>query len=332
MTRIAKTSTAEQLASAISDAATLLKAGELVAIPTETVYGLAASAHDPLAVRKIFELKGRPSENPLIVHVASLEMARNSVRFWPVLADRLAQAFWPGPLTLVLPKSELVPSIVTASGDTVGIRWPSHPVARAIIEHCQLPLAAPSANPSGRVSPTTAGHVYKEFQNRIALIVDGGASSIGIESTVLDLSVSPPRILRPGMINAESLLSVVGSLHGGGAGDTILRSPGLLPKHYSPLARLLIWKWKDNVELHSKAAALGCQPERLHIIAHTKIPAPAGLGHVCVLPREASAYARAIYAELHRADEGGAEVIIIEALPGCPEWTALADRLRRAAA
>ena len=188
---------------AVQRAVAELRAGQLVALPTETVYGLAANAFNPEAVRRIFEVKGRPASNPLIVHVASLAMARKVVRQWPPLAQRLAEAFWPGPLTLVLPKSKRISDAVSAGGPTVAVRWPWHAVTEAVIRKCGFPLAAPSANRSTEVSPTLVRHVSKSLGRRISLIIDGGATRAGIESTVLDLTVTPPCILRPGPIHAE---------------------------------------------------------------------------------------------------------------------------------
>ena len=187
----------------------LLLSGEVVALPTETVYGLAANALDKKAVAKIFQIKGRPANNPIIVHIASVEMAKRCVANWPANAEKLAKAFWPGPLTLVLPRAKEIPGIVTAGGATVGVRWPSHPFIQAVIRECGFPLAVPSANLSGCVSPTNAGHVRKQLGGKICLIVDGGQSQVGIESAVFDLTVSPPQILRPGMIHEESLLAVL---------------------------------------------------------------------------------------------------------------------------
>src|SRR5437879_5433753 len=180
---------------AVKRVAQSLRAGEVVALPTETVYGLTANALDPKAVARIFEIKNRPTHNPIIVHVASLDLAKRCVSAWPENATKLAAAFWPGPLTLVLPRAPEVPDIVTAGGGTVGVRWPSHPFIQAVIRECGLPLAAPSANPASLVSPTNAEHVRRYLGYRIPLIVDGGQSQIGIESTVLDLSVWPPRQL-----------------------------------------------------------------------------------------------------------------------------------------
>jgi len=312
-----------------------LRAGELVALPTETVYGLAANALDARAVAKIFEVKGRPAHNPIIVHVASVVMARRCVAEWPEVADRLVRAFWPGPLTLVLRRSPGIPELVTAGGPTVGVRWPRHSLVQAVIESCNFPLAAPSANLSTRVSPTTAQHVQKNLGDKIRLIVDGGPSQVGIESTVLDLVSDPPRVLRPGMIHAESLSAVVGAVQGGECGARTpaaeIRSPGLLPKHYAPKAKLIILAWSDDADLRRQLSLVRCPLFAIHVIAHTHIPSGKGLGRVRVLPQDAEAFARAIYAEWHRCDEGGAELIVVERLPGGSQWHSLADRLARAA-
>ena len=318
---------------AVARAAELLRAGEVVALPTETVYGLAANALNAPAVERIFQIKGRPTHNPIIVHVASADMAKRCVTYWPPLAQNLARAFWPGPLTLVLPRAKEIPEVVTAGGLTVGVRWPSHPLIQAVIRACGFPLAAPSANPSNRVSPTTAEHVRRHLGQRIPLIVDGGQSQIGIESTVLDLSVSPPRLLRPGMIHEQALLAVTGRLALDAAhGSEVLKSPGLLRKHYSPRARLVVCSWSDEHELSVQSSRFMVQGSKVHIIAHTRIPAAAGFGRVSVIPHDAEAFARAIYAELHQCDEAGAELIVVEALPNSPEWRPIADRLNKAAA
>jgi len=318
---------------AVRRTAELLRAGDVVALPTETVYGLAANALDARAVEHIFQVKGRPAHNPIIVHVASIGMAKRCVARWPVLASKLARAFWPGPLTLVLPRAEEIPGIITAGGPTVGVRWPSHPFIQAVIRECGFPLAAPSANPSNRVSPTTAEHVRKHLGDRIRLIVDGGQAQIGIESTVLDISGSPPQLLRPGMIHEEALLAVTGRLAvGSGESPEVLRSPGLLRKHYSPRAKLVVWSWREEAELRMRSAECGVRNSRVHVIAHTRIPTAAGFGRVSVIPHDAAAFARTIYATLHQCDEAGAELIVVEALPDAPEWRAIADRLRRAAA
>jgi L-threonylcarbamoyladenylate synthase len=301
-------------------------------LPTETVYGLAANALDEQAVRRIYEVKGRPPENPIIVHVASLEMAQRCVSGWSAIAGKLAVAFWPGPLTLVLPRSKEIPSIVTAGGGTVGVRWPSHPFIQAVIQACGFPLAAPSANRSNELSPTNARHVQKSLGKKVPLIIDGGQSQVGIESSVLDLVSWPPRLLRPGMIHAESLLAVLGegSLETPPGSSQILRSPGLLPRHYSPRAKLVVLAWSDETELASHASRFNIAREKIHVVAHTQIPLREKFGRVSVIPHDPEAYARALYAELHQCDEGGAELILVEAVPHGAEWGGIADRLGRA--
>ncbi|HXF11362.1 MAG TPA: L-threonylcarbamoyladenylate synthase, partial [Desulfuromonadaceae bacterium] len=308
-------------------------AGEVVALPTETVYGLAANALDEAAVAKIFAIKGRPANNPVIVHVAGMEMARRCAGTWPPLADALARAFWPGPLTLVVPRHDCIPANVTAGGKTVGIRWPGHPFIQAVIRECDFPLAAPSANLSNAVSPTNVEHVRKPLDGKIPLIVDGGQAQVGIESTVLDLTVTPPQVLRPGMIHLESLAAVCGSVQSSASSlqPSTLRSPGQLKKHYSPKAKLLVLKWRDDADLRSQISNLKSQMSTVQVIAHTTIPSGENFLGVSVIPHDAEAFARALYAELHRCDEAGVETIIVEAPPDLPEWSGIADRLRRAA-
>ena len=332
-TEVLSTHTPALFHKAVHHAAELLRAGEVVALPTETVYGLAANALDENAIAKIFQIKGRPAHNPIIVHVAGDEMAKGCVRQFPVLAEKLSRAFWPGPLTLVLPRADKIPALVTAGGDTVGIRWPGHPFMQAVIRECGFPLAAPSANLSNQISPTNAEHVRAQLGGKIPLIVDGGHSQVGIESTVLDLTVAPPRILRPGMIHAESLAAVFAEVPSlmakGQSPDGTLRSPGLLKKHYSPKAKLVVLSWRGDAELQSR---IPHPASGIHIIAHSHIPAPESFANVSVIPHDAEAFARALYAELHRCDAAGAELIVVEAPPDLPEWSGIADRLRRAAA
>jgi L-threonylcarbamoyladenylate synthase len=328
------TDTPALFARAVARASELLRAGEVVALPTETVYGLAANALNPGAVERVFAIKGRPAQNPIIVHVASLEMARSCVRDWPDLAQRLAVAFWPGPLTLVLPRSSLIPDIVTAGGDTVGVRWPGHPFIQAVIAACGFPLAAPSANLSTQISPTTARHVYRQLGGKVPLVVDGGPSHVGIESTVIDLSGDEPQVLRPGMIHESAILSVIGQLARHEAVGTVarLKSPGLLPRHYSPKARLVIRNWTGDEELVRQVQELKADPRKTSVVAHDRIPSPGDFLRVSVIPHDAVAFARALYAELHACDEAGASLIVVEAVPGGPEWHAISDRLKRAAA
>jgi L-threonylcarbamoyladenylate synthase len=333
-TEILSTHTPTLFTAAVHRAAELLRAGEVVALPTETVYGLAANALDAHAVAKIFQIKGRPANNPIIVHVAGIDMARRCVADWPVQADKLARAFWPGPLTLVLQRSKTIPDNVTAGGATVGVRWPGHPFIQAVIRECGFPLAAPSANLSNHISPTNAEHVRKSLDGKIALIVDGGQSQVGIESTVLELVANPPQVLRPGMIHLESLAAVIGNIQHPTSNiqHPNLRSPGLLPKHYAPKAKLLVLNWASDADLKSQLVTHHASRITCFIIAHTHIPAGELFADVSVMPHDAEAFARAIYAELHRCDERGAETIVVEAPPETPEWSGIADRLRRAAA
>jgi len=326
------THTPELFHAAIQRAADLLRVGKVVALPTETVYGLAANALDEKAVSRIFEIKARPSHNPIIVHVASLEMAHRCVFRWPLIAEKLARAFWPGPLTLVLPRSKQIPDLVTAGGPTVGVRWPSHPFIQAVIRECGFPLAAPSANLSNQLSPTNAAHVQKSLGDKISLIIDGGQSQVGIESTVMDLTATPPRLLRPGMIHEQALLAVTGNLIlGFGDSEEILKSPGQLQKHYSPRAKLVVCSWQNDKDLNFQLSTFNFQLSTLHVIAHTHIPSGHDFARVSIIPHDSEAFARALYAELHQCDEAGADVIIVEAVPETDEWRAIADRLRRAA-
>jgi L-threonylcarbamoyladenylate synthase len=264
-----------------------------------------------------------------------MEMAQACAGNWPAPAEKFARAFWPGPLTLVLPCAEKIPDVVTAGGATVGIRWPGHPFMQAVIRECGFPLAAPSANLSNQISPTNAEHVRAQLAGKILLIVDGGQSQVGIESTVLDVTVSPPRILRPGMVHAEALAAVCGKVTSDGrqvTGQEALRSPGMLQKHYAPKAKLVVLNWTDNADLKSQLATRHLSPVTCHVIAHTQIPAGFGAANVSVIPHDAEAFARALYAELHRCDAAGAELIVVEAPPDMPAWSGIADRLRRAAA
>jgi L-threonylcarbamoyladenylate synthase len=206
---------------------------------------------------------------------------------------------------------------------------------QAVIRQCGFPLAAPSANLSNQISPTNAGHVGAQLAGKISLIVDGGQSQVGIESTVLDLTVSPPRILRPGMIHAESLAAICGEVMSDEwqvTGKNALRSPGMLRKHYSPKAKLLVLTWRDDEELQSQLITHHASRITCFLIAHTNIPSGFGAANVSVIPHDAEAFARALYAELHRCDAAGAELIVVEAPPDLPEWSGIADRLRRAAA
>lgn len=333
-TEILSTHTLPLFQQAVGRAAQLLRAGEVVALPTETVYGLAANALDEHAVAKIFAAKGRPAHNPIIVHVADAETARACARQWPAAAEKLAQAFWPGPLTLVLPRASIIPPVVAAGGDTVGLRWPAHPFMQAVIRACGFPLAAPSANLSNQISPTNAAHVQAQLDGKIPLIVDGGQSQVGIESTVVDLTVSPLRVLRPGMVHAQAIAAVGFPVADGESPSNSkrLKSPGLLKKHYAPKAKLRVLSWRNETDLQAQIGHRQSATGHLFVIAHTHIPSGFPAANVSVVPHDAEAFARALYAELHRCDAAGATTIVVEAPPDTPAWAGIADRLRRAAA
>lgn len=310
----------------IARAATLLRAGGLVAIPTETVYGLAGNALDPEAIARIYEAKGRPATNPLIIHVTSVASAKELASAWPESAARLADAFWPGPLTLIVPKNPIVPDAATAGLPSVAIRVPSHPVMRAVIDAAGLPLAAPSANRSQALSPTRAGHVLKSLGDRIELILDADTTEHGLESTVVDCTVTPPRLLRPGPIGIGQLEGVVGKVKvekGSIADDTARPSPGMAQRHYAPHAKLLV------VPIPRLAAAIaeGEAPVGAFLLGGAVLNAKATLVQ---MPADPVAYGAILFTELHRMDDAGIKTIVVEEPPHEAGWDAVWDRLRRA--
>lgn len=316
----------------IAEAATILKRGGLVAFPTETVYGLGADATNASAVASIFTTKGRPSYNPLIVHVRDVTNAIACVTEWPDSAQTLALKFWPGPLTIVLPKNPRIPDIVSAGLPTVGVRVPSHPVALALLYATGLPIAAPSANRSMEVSPTIGSHVAASFGDASGLILDAGPANVGIESTVIDLSSKTPTILRPGMISLEALERVLGhvTIVSPSAGEAGPRpSPGMLDRHYSPSARLIVTRSPGSDAIVEASSAEIEQGLKIVVLARSAVANPSFT--VWPMPESASEYARLLYATLHRVDAEGYEVVVIEGLPDDPEWAGLRDRVSRAA-
>ncbi len=319
--------------SQIALAVTRLKNAGLVAFPTETVYGLGADATNPQAIARVFEIKKRPPTNPLIVHVTGPDMAAPLVDNWPREADLLASAFWPGPLTLVLPRSNSVPDIITAGGSTVALRAPNHPVARALLQAFAGPLVGPSANPSGTVSPTRPEHVRTAFSEDDVLVLDGGPCEAGIESTVIKITQDALTILRRGPISAaqiEATLSrpVLIQTH---APEGAAESPGMLSRHYAPAAPVALLQ-AGEVETALSAPCPICLISHHHRATtspHTLIP----------MPTTASAYAAALYTALREADTHTPDLIAIE-LPTPPQdaspderslWEAIHDRLKRAA-
>jgi len=295
-------------AAVIDRAAAVIRSGGLVAFPTETVYGLGANALDPTAVARIFAAKGRPATNPVIVHVADVAEVGNVVADWPATAAALAGRFWPGPLTLVLPRGRAVPDVVTAGGLTVAVRCPAHAVARALIRAAGVPIAAPSANRSTELSPTRADHVLKGLNGRIDLVLDGGTCSGGIESTVVDVTEKQVRILRPGLITEPMLEAVVGPLGERGPAAGIARSPGQMAKHYSPRTPIVL------------VAAGAARPAGERVVVMRDLPA------------DPTGYAAVLYARLHELDGKGFDQIVIELPPDTAEWAGVRDRLIRAAA
>ena len=307
--------------SALDRAAALLRAGQLVAFPTETVYGLGAHALDADAVRRIYDAKGRPPHNPVIVHVADADAARALVTRWPESAARLARAFWPGPLTLVLPKVAAVPDVATAGLPAVGVRVPAHPVALALLRAAGIPVAAPSANRFTELSPTSAAHVERTLGERVPLILDGGPASVGIESTVVDCTGPRPRVLRPGVIGLDELEAVAGPFdvaRVSASGQEPRLSPGMIDRHYAPRARVVVAGGDD-----AAGTVVG-------IVAMTRAFPLAG--DVAVLmPAEPRAYAARLYATLHDLDDEGCSVVIVERPPTTAAWAGVTDRLTRAA-
>ncbi len=334
---------------AIDEAVRLLRSGQLVAFPTETVYGLGANALDPTAVAGIYAAKGRPSHNPLIVHVADISQARELVTRWSSQADMLARHFWPGPLTLVLVRAPgKLPDIVTAGSSTVALRVPDSPIALALIQAADIPVAAPSANTSNLTSPTRAEHVMKHLQGRIPLILDGGPAKGGIESTVLDLSGIQPAILRPGLISREEIEAVIGPVfmphpmaHTAdndppAASSTPLPSPGLMRRHYAPHAPLTMLPGDRSREailnMAEKNPARRIGWLRMN---HDDTPPPQLPTNQLVIvemPTNPRAYAAKIYDTLHALDQANLDQIFVDEPPRDDSaWHAVRDRLLRAA-
>lgn len=315
-------------AAEIARAATLLKAGELVAFPTETVYGLGADASNPDAVRKVYAAKGRPADHPLIVHIADAVQLANWARDIPPAAHALAKKFWPGPLTLVLKRNPKVSEAVTGGQDTVALRVPGHPVAQALLREFGGGIAAPSANRFGRVSATTAAHVHEEFGDAVACVLDGGAADVGIESTIVDCSRDMPVLLRPGWITPRQIEAVLGVPLAAPAAGTP-RAPGMLEKHYAPQTALMLMEGDLVAEL---ARSLARQGKRVAVLARTSLrPLIDGLVWVAA-PPDAAAYAHDLYANLRELDHACCDAILVEQPPEDPEWLAIRDRLNRAAA
>ena len=328
-------------------AAARIHAGGLVAFPTETVYGLGADATSPQAVAAVFALKGRPSHNPLIIHVTGEDMAQRYAARWPARARALARAFWPGPLSIIVPRGPLIPDAVAAGGPTIAVRAPDHPLALALLFAVGRPLVGPSANPSGGVSPTTAAHVTGHWSDQQVMVLDGGACATGIESTVVFAAADdqPVRILRPGVIGPAALSAALGEpvllpTHAPAANaPEPLASPGLLASHYAPAAPALLFTDATWPDVLARAQAGGASSPAV-LLTHRPRTAP-GL-RILTLPADAPAYAAALYSALRQADAARPAFIAIDTPPDpadaslSPEhaaiWLAVADRLARATA
>jgi len=309
----------------LDEAAALLRRGGLVAFPTETVYGLGALALEPLAVRAIYAAKGRATTNPVIVHVLGEDEARPLCARWPIEAQELVTRFWPGPLTLVLPRTERVPDEVTGGGPTVAVRAPSHPAARQLLARVGAPLAAPSANRSEHVSPTTARHVLRDLNGRIDAVLDGGRCPVGIESTVVALTPAGPRLLRTGAVPRAALEELLGDVPDAPPAGPVAASPGLEKRHYAPAALVRI---ADAAALPRIAADL---PGRVGALVRSEIAFPEGVVSLR-LPSDPAGYARDLYAALRELEDRGCTSICIETVPASPDWDAIRDRLTRASA
>jgi L-threonylcarbamoyladenylate synthase len=323
----------------ISAAAQTILSGGLVAFPTETVYGLGANALDAAAVEKIFSAKGRPSADPLIVHISGLDQINRVVRTLSPLAKTLAEAFWPGPLTLILPKHSSVPGLVTSGLENVAVRIPNHPVALALIQASGTPIAAPSANRFGHTSPTTARHVFQDLDGFVDIILDGGPTSIGVESTVLDLSTSPARILRPGGVTREMLESLIGPVT---LFENLKRkykglpSPGMLKKHYAPRAEMILFKGEQAGDLLAdyvtKQTTMGKRTGAL--VATEEAAGLERLGTVVFRlgpQADLAGIARRIYAGMRWLDDQKVDVIVCRDFGEGGLGLAIRDRLSRAA-
>jgi L-threonylcarbamoyladenylate synthase len=323
MVRVIRASQAE-----IEAAVEALRDGELVAFPTETVYGLGANAANPAAVRKIFELKGRPAAHPVIVHIDDPKYLRRWTRDIPPTAMKLAEAFWPGPLTLVLPRAEGVHDVVTGGQDTIAIRIPSHPMAQQLLNAFGGGIAAPSANRYGRVSATRAEHVRDEFGDAVKVVLDGGESQVGLESTIVWCAGGTTRLLRPGSIALTQLRKVAGEVMVGADPD-LPRVPGSSASHYSPMTPLTL---VEGGELDSLAASLSEDGQRIAVLAQRLPLRTYSTVTWLNAGKRADAYAHDLYANLRTLDKAGCERILVQEVPGDERWDAVRDRLVRAAA
>lgn len=330
-THIIQISTDHPDPAAIEKAAKILHDGGLVAFPTETVYGLGADAMNTAAVQKIFEAKGRPADNPLIVHIASPEGVRQFASGLPPKGLRLARRFWPGPLTLVTASRSEVPRAVTAGLSTIALRVPNHPVTLALLRVFDGGIVGPSANTSGRPSPTSAEHVYDDLQGRVDLILDAGPTTIGIESTVVDVTIDPPAILRKGGLAKEEIEQEIGLVQSTESRELLRRSPGTSHRHYAPRAEVLVIAPGDRERLQSLLKREMAAGKSVGIIIHSQNMHTAGAEAQIVLSATIDLYARHLFRAVRELDKKGIDVILVEGVEEKGLGTAVMDRLRKAA-
>ncbi len=309
---------------AIDQAAEIIKKGGIVAFPTETVYGLGADVFNPLAVARVFEVKQRPSFDPLIVHVANETDLERLVTEIPYDAEKLTKQFWPGPLTVVLYKKEGVPDIVTSGLPTVAVRMPNHPMTLRLIELAGSPIVGPSANPFGYVSPTTSEHVREQLGDQVDLILDGGPCEVGVESTILSFSEKKPRLFRPGGVTLEEIESIIGEVDIAPVKEETPSAPGMLPRHYAPRTPIVLDWGEKNLDLHKS--------RRIGLLAFKKPDPSQHFNHIEILSkkgdlREAAAN---LFTAIRRLDDSHVDLILAETVPEVGLGRAIMDRLRRA--
>lgn len=331
-TKVFKVDAHEPDADLIREAVHILQKGGLVAFPTETVYGLGADALNPEAVRKIFTAKGRPSDNPLIVHISKTDQLFDFVDEMPEKGELLIKRFWPGPLTLVVKRTILVSDIVTGGLDTVAVRMPDHAVPLSLVEMLGTGIVGPSANISGRPSPTTANHVLDDLKGKIDLILDAGPTTIGVESTVVDVTVDPPYILRPGGVTRESIESLIGPVHIGKIGEMLKRSPGTRHRHYAPRASIVLIERGNRAQIEKSLQTFRQEGKCVACIVHS--PQMIGVevsDFFRVLPSDHELMARYLYKILRELDQLRVDVILVEEVEEKGLGETVMDRLRKAA-
>ena len=329
-TKIIRVSSQHPEASAIEEAAEVLRNGGLVAFPTETVYGLGADATNPETIKKVFEVKGRPPDNPLIVHISDPAQLQFLAKGIPPKGKLLAETFWPGPLTIVVKRSDRVPDIVSAGLDTVAIRMPNHPITLQLVKVFGRAIVGPSANISGTPSPTTAEHVFNDLHGKIDMILDAGPTQIGVESTVVDVTADPPLILRFGALARSQIEKVIGFISTAAGNEELRRSPGTRHRHYAPAAKVILFEEGHLSQLRSELGDHRALGKRVGCIVHS-VGVMGDDAFVVSLPSDIERYSQQLFSALRELDERGVDVILVECVPEVGIGEAVMDRLRRAA-